>query len=105
CSLINHPQSCLTAPQHLATGSAILALLATCVLSPCAHAGSVSTEADPRPLSRLVHEFLETEDADHAGQVLTEILGDPQADLTSVETIIRAGRPYETGQVGMQTGV
>ncbi|TLY14343.1 MAG: hypothetical protein E6K69_07925, partial [Nitrospirae bacterium] len=37
--------------------------------------------------------------------MLTEILGNPQADLTSVETIIRTGPRYETRPVGMQAGV
>lgn len=104
-SLISHLPSFLTASPRLATGSALLTLLGGCILLLCAHAGSVSTEADPGPLSRVVHEFLETEDADHAKQVLTEILGNPQADPTTVETIIRAGRPYGTGPVGRQAGV
>ena len=103
--LISHLPSCLAASPRLASGSAILALLGGCILSLCAHAGSISTEADPSPLSRLVHEFLETEDADHAKQVLTEILGDPQATPTTVETIVRAGHPYGARPVGMQAGV
>jgi len=104
-SLINDSPSCLTVPLCLAAGTALLALHAGCVLSLCADAGAVSTEADPRPLSQLVNEFFKTEDADHARQVLTEILGNPQADLTSVETIIRAGPPYGTGPVGRQAGI
>ncbi|HET8580771.1 MAG TPA: PHB depolymerase family esterase, partial [Nitrospiraceae bacterium] len=104
-SFISHLQFFLTASQRLATGSAILAVLGGCILSLCAHASSVSTGVDPGPLSRLVHEFLETEDVDHAKKALTEILGDPQATPTIVETIIRASRPYGTGPVGRQAGV
>jgi pimeloyl-ACP methyl ester carboxylesterase len=104
-SFSNDLPSCFTASGCLATGAAILTLYAVCVLSLCADAGAVSSETDPRPLSRLVHEFLETEDADHAKQVLSEILKNPQADPTRVETIIRAGLPYGARPVGMQAEV
>lgn len=103
--LTNDPPPCFTASLGLAIGTAFLTLHAVGILSVCADAGAVSVETDPPPLSRLVHEFLETEDADHARHVLIEVLGNPQADLTSVETIIRTGRPYETRPVGMQAGV
>lgn len=64
-----------------------------------------SSESVGRPLSRLVHEYLETADADQAAQMLAEILRDPGATVEALETMLRAGREYGQEPIGIQPGV
>lgn len=61
-----------------------------------------SASPGPSPLSLLVHEYLETVDTDKADQLFAEILHAPGADLETVETIVKAGRPYGLEPVGLQ---
>lgn len=55
-------------------------------------------------LSRLVQDYLQTEDAEEAEGILSRILGHPGADLATVEAAVRAGRVYISQPVGPQPG-
>lgn len=54
-----------------------------------------------RDLTSLVHEFIDTQDADRADELLSEILHDPGASVSSLETMLRKPRVYPIQPVGM----
>src|SRR5688572_25514821 len=65
----------------------------------------VAAGAVQAPLADLVSEYIDTEDGDKAGALLAEILRHAQADLETLEKILRNGRVYSTQPVGLQPGV
>lgn len=60
------------------------------------------SDASRQALSLLIQTFLETEDSERAGRLLSDILRDPAADLETVTAMIRAGRPAQAEPVGLQ---
>ncbi len=67
-------------------------------------AESISAGEAGGPFQDLVRDYLDTKDAGRAVLLLAEILHDPRATLTAVETILRAKRPDQnrSAPVGLQ---
>jgi predicted esterase len=59
-------------------------------------------EGDARSLELLVRDFLETDDADQADRIMSDILDDPGTTPEAVVALVRAGHPDGTGPVGFQ---
>ena len=57
------------------------------------------------PLNRLVFDFLEAKDGVTAERTLAEILAHPQADLATVESILKHGHDFSGQPVGMRPGM
>lgn len=74
-------------------------------ISDAAGSRSSALAADARSLSLLIQDYLNADDADNAQRALEDILRDPQATPTAVETILKAGHPYGMEPVGLQPGV
>ena len=66
---------------------------------------AVAVESEPVSLATLVNEYVDTPDGDKANSLLTEILQHPQAELATVETMLRNGKVYTTEPVGFQPSV
>lgn len=60
---------------------------------------------EAHPLSRLIQDFLVTDDPDQASNALAEILADRRADPATVEAILEEGRAYGSEPVGLQPGM
>ena len=70
------------------------------------YAGAVAAAgSEPPPLADLVNEYVETHDGDKAAELLADILSHPQANLVTVERILKNGRIYASQTVGLQPGV
>ncbi|MBA2251093.1 MAG: hypothetical protein H0W13_00085 [Nitrospirales bacterium] len=68
-------------------------------------AAAAAAGPEPALLADLVNEYVETHDGDRASALLADILKHPQADVGTVERILRNGRVYATQPVGLQPSI
>jgi predicted esterase len=68
-------------------------------------AAAVAVDSEPASLSHLINEYVETSDGDKAHVLLAEILKNPQADVETVEAILKNGHDYTIQPVGLQPSV
>jgi len=79
-------------------------ILLTCLgLTDSVLAGASPTDGTAA-LSRLVFDFLETKDGDTAENQLAEILAHPQADLATIQSLVRQGHRFGREPVGSLPG-
>ncbi|MEP6887288.1 MAG: hypothetical protein ABI945_03095 [Nitrospirales bacterium] len=69
------------------------------------YAAAAAAGPEPALLADLVNEYVETHDGDKASALLADILKHPQADVGTVERILRNGRVYATQPVGLQPSI
>src|SRR6266568_611753 len=74
-------------------------LLSACA-GPAAQADQTARSIDP-VLSASIYEYLDTQDAERADQLLAGILGRQDATPAAVAAIIAAGRSYRDEPVGL----
>lgn len=77
------------------------------LISPVGVYPAAFAAAEPAPalLSDLINEYVETDDGDKASALLVDILKHPQADVETLERILRNDQVYATEPVGLQPSV
>lgn len=81
-------------------GSLLLFSIVTLCAGP-----AEAVDAEPAVLTGLINEYVAISDADKASALLADILQHPQADLATVESLLRTGQVYTTQAVGLQPSV
>ena len=87
-------------PAHAACFLLLVLPLSACA-GPAAQADQTARPIDPA-VKASIYEYLDTQDAERADQLLAEILGRQDATPATVAAILAAGRSYRAEPVGVQ---